>query len=132
MDRDLVLSIILPVAPAKAFHDWLDSAAHTAFTGSPAKIDPLIGGKFSTGDGYIWGRTLDFSEYSRIRQSWRTSDFPESAPDSILEILFEPQGKGTRLTLIHTNIPEYQADEYEKGWQEYYFKPMKEYYHAGR
>jgi activator of HSP90 ATPase len=46
----------------------------------------------------------------------------------VLEILFEPDGKGTRITLIHTNIPENQAEGYEKGWEEFYFEPMKKYY----
>jgi activator of HSP90 ATPase len=128
MDRDLVMSIFLPVSPAKAYKDWLDSAAHSAFTGSSAEVDPVIGGKFFAWEGYIWGKTIDLTPGKRIRQSWRTSEFPEDSPDSILEIVFEPDGDGTRLTLIHTVIPDNQASEYEKGWEDFYFEPMKKYY----
>lgn len=128
MERDLVMSVSLPVSPEKAYQDWLDSAAHSAFTGSSAEIDPKIGGKFNAWEGYIWGKTIELTPGKRIRQTWRTSEFPDDSPDSILEVLFEPDGNGTRFTLIHTIIPESQADEYEKGWEEFYFEPMKKYY----
>jgi len=128
MDRDLVMSVNLPVSPEKAYQDWLDSAAHSAFTGSSAEIDPIIGGKFNAWEGYIWGKTIELTPGKRIRQTWRTSEFPDDSPDSVLEVLFEPDGKGTRITLIHTIIPERQADGYEKGWKEFYFEPMKKYY----
>lgn len=128
MDRDLLQSVFLQVNPEKAYQDWLDNAAHSAFTGSPAEIDPVIGGKFFAWEGYIWGKTQELTEGKRIRQTWRTNEFPDDSPDSILEILFEPDGEGTRLTLIHTAIPENQADEYEKGWEEFYFEPMRKYY----
>jgi len=128
MDRDLLQSVFLQVNPEKAYQDWLDSAAHSAFTGSPAEIDPVIGGKFFAWEGYIRGKTQELTEGKRIRQTWRTNEFPDDSPDSILEILFEPDGEGTRLTLIHTAIPENQADEYEKGWEEFYFEPMRKYY----
>ena len=128
MDRDLLQSVFLQVNPEKAYQDWLDSAAHSAFTGSPAEIDPVIGGEFFAWEGYIWGKTQELTEGKRIRQTWRTNEFPDDSPDSILEILFEPDGEGTRLTLIHTAIPENQADEYEKGWEEFYFEPMRKYY----
>ena len=128
MDRDLILSVLLPVNPEKAYQDWLDSTAHSAFTGSPAEIDPVLGGKFFAWEGYIWGKTMDLTPGKRIRQTWRTTQFPDDSPDSILEVLFEPDDERTRLTLIHTAIPDNQSDEYEKGWEEFYFEPMKQYY----
>jgi activator of HSP90 ATPase len=128
MDRDLLLSVLLPIKPEMAYGDWLDSAAHSAFTGSAAEIDPVKGGKYFAWEGYIWGTTQDLTPGKRIRQTWRTTEFPDDSPDSILEILFEPDGEGTRLTLIHTAIPDDQADQYRKGWEDYYFEPMKKYY----
>ncbi len=128
MGRDLLMSVFIPVSPENVYRDWLDSAAHSGFTGSPAEVDPVIGGSYSAWDGYIWGKILELTPGKRIRQAWRTSNFPDDSPDSILEVLFEPDGECTRLTLIHTAIPEDQAEEYEKGWEEFYFEPMKKYY----
>ena len=61
-------------------------------------------------------------------QSWRTTDFPEGAEDSRLEVLLDEVPGGTRVTLLHTNIPDGQGEEYEQGWKEYYLEPMKRYF----
>lgn len=128
----LKLSIILPVPASRLYHDWLNSTAHAAFTGSPVDINAVIGGLFSAWDSYIQGSTLEMQANRRIMQTWRTSDFPEHAPDSVIEVLFEPlQDKGkksTRLTIRQSRIPAGQAAEYEQGWRNFYFDPMLAYY----
>ena len=128
MAEKLYLSTLIPAEPEKVYLAWLDSAGHTAITGSPAKIDRRIGGKFTAWDGYIEGTTLELQPFQRILQSWRTSEFPDSSPNSQLEMLFEPAEGGTRLTLIHTNIPDGQAEEYRQGWEDFYFTPMTSYF----
>ena len=128
MAEKLNLSTLIPAEPEKVYLAWLDSAGHTAITGSPAKIDRRIGGKFTAWDGYIEGTTLELQPFQRILQSWRTSEFPDSSPNSQLEVLFEPAEGGTRLTLIHTNIPDGQAEEYRQGWEDFYFTPMTSYF----
>ena len=50
-------------------------------TGSPAIVDPEIGGAFEAWDGYISGRTLSLEPGRRIVQSWRTSEFAEDEGD---------------------------------------------------
>ena len=97
-------------------------------TGNAAKVDGKVGGKFTAWDGYIFGSTLELEPDQRIVQAWRTSEFPEDAPDSRLEILFEEVAEGTKVTLIHSNMPEDQVDSYRQGWEDFYFRPMKEYF----
>ncbi|HTX80508.1 MAG TPA: SRPBCC domain-containing protein [Longilinea sp.] len=128
MSESLKLSIELPASPETVYHAWLDGAEHAAFTGSPARIDPRVGGKYEAWDGYISGVTQGLQPPRRIVQTWRTTEFPEDAPDSLLEVLIEPIGTGTQLTLVHTQIPDGQSKEYEQGWQDYYFEPMKAYF----
>lgn len=122
------LSILLSAAPDEIYSAWLTSAGHSSMTGSPARVDGRVGGEFSAWDGYIIGRTLELEPGHRILQAWRTSEFPEDAPDSRVEILLLHAPDGTRLTLIHTEIPEGQADSYRQGWQDFYFTPMQEYF----
>jgi activator of HSP90 ATPase len=74
------------------------------------------------------GKNLELEPPRRILQSWRTTEFPEGAPDSMLEILIEPDGDGSKLTLIHTEIPEGQSEDYKQGWKDYYFALMKAYF----
>lgn len=125
MKREFTLIVDLPAPPEKVFKAWLSSGGHSAMTGSPAQIEPRVGGSFSAWDGYITGRTLDLKPYTRIVQSWRAGEFAESDPDSMLEITLEPSKAGTRLTLRHSEIPEGQAESYESGWKEWYFEPMQ-------
>jgi uncharacterized protein YndB with AHSA1/START domain len=128
MTEQLRLTVILPASARQVYEAWLDSASHTQFTGGVAEIDPTAGGTFTAWDGYISGQNVELEPCSRILQSWRTTDFPENTPDSLLEILLEEKGQETQLVLIHTQIPEGQADQYAEGWENYYFLPMKEFF----
>lgn len=70
--------------------------------------------------------------FTRIEQTWRTTEFPDGAPDSKLVIeLTEVEG-GTEVRLVHTNIPDGQVVDYDKGWQDYYFDPMEKYFSSPR
>ncbi|MBI3136650.1 MAG: SRPBCC domain-containing protein [Bacteroidetes bacterium] len=122
------VSCVLPVDPATIYRDWLSTKAHTLFTGGAAKIEPFVGGKHSAWDGYIWGETLELESGKRIVQSWTTSNFPDGAEPSRLEINLETDPEGCKITLLHTNIPDGQGPEYEQGWQDHYFSPMLDYY----
>jgi len=128
MIEEIRISEIFPVSAKRLFDAWLDSEEHSEFTGTKSNIKPVVGLKFSAGDGYITGSNISLQPYGRIVQSWRTKDFPKSSPDSRLEILFEKVNNGTRITLIHTRLPKGQASDYEKGWKKHYFKPMKKYF----
>jgi activator of HSP90 ATPase len=124
----LKLTANFPVTAKRLYDSWLSSSIHTDFTGGKAVIDGRVGGKFKTWNGYIRGSNLILQPYGRIVQSWRTTEFPDSAPNSRLEILFEKHNSGTKITLIHTQLPNGQERKYEKGWKQNYFKPMKKFF----
>ncbi len=128
MNNRFTISTIIPATPEKIYKAWLSSAGHSAMTGSKAHVVARVGGAFTAWDGYITGRTSALEPYTRIVQDWRTSEFPEDAPDSEIEIRLMPVEGGTRLTLTPRNIPEGQADDYRSGWDESYFQPMKAYF----
>ena len=122
------ISRIIPASPEAIYQAWLDSEAHSAMTGSHAEVHPGLGAHFSAWEGYIQGTHLELEPSKRILQSWRASDFPESAGDSRLEVLLEPAEGGTRVTLRHTDIPEGQAERFRQGWEDFYFNPMTKYF----
>ena len=112
MAESFEVSTFFPTISAeRIYRSWLDSDEHSAFTGSPAQIDPGVGGKFTAWDGYINGKTLKAEPFQRIVQAWRTTEFPEQTPDSQLEILVEEVDGGAKVTLIHTDIPDGQAED---------------------
>jgi activator of HSP90 ATPase len=128
MQNGFSLSEIIRAKPAEIYEAWLSSEGHTAMTGNPANVDSNVGGEFSAWDGYILGKTLQMMPNQRIVQTWRTSEFPDEAPDSHLEVLLEEVPEGTRITLTHSNMPEDQVESYRQGWEDFYFKPMKDYF----
>ncbi len=128
MKNSFTVSTILPATPEKIYKAWLSSSGHSGMTGSEAHVEPRVGGSFTAWDGYITGKTTALTPFTRIVQDWRTTEFPEAAPDSQIEIVLEAVKGGTKLTLTHRNIPEGQADSYESGWDESYFEPMRAYF----
>jgi uncharacterized protein YndB with AHSA1/START domain len=118
----------LPAHPRTVYEAWLSSLGHTAMTGSTATSEPRVGSSYSAWDGYISGEHLELEPGKRVVQSWRTTEFPEGAPDSVLEILFAADPEGTRLTLVHSGIPDGQGETYHEGWQSKYFAPMREHF----
>lgn len=128
MKNGFKLSAVIPAPPAEIYKAWLSTKGHTEMTGSSAKVTGKVGGRFSAWDGYIFGRTLELEPNQRIVQAWRTSEFPDMAPDSRVEVYLEKAKGGTKVTLTHTDIPPGQVDSYKQGWKDFYFRPMKEYF----
>lgn len=132
MKADFKLTSEFAVKPAALYRAWLSSKQHSEMTGSAAEIEARIGGRFSAWDGYITGTTLELKAPSRIVQTWRTGEFGEHDPDSRVEIQLEACEGGTRLTLIHSGLPADQAANYRRGWEEWYFAPMRDYFSSQR
>lgn len=118
---------LLPAPPEAIYEAWLNSEGHTKMTGGEAKVSSEVGGEFEAWDGYIRGRNLELEYGKRIVQSWRTAEFADGEADSRIEITFDREGDGTKVTLRHTNLPAH-GEQYEQGWVDNYFEPMKEYF----
>ena len=132
MKNEFVLIVTVNAKAEKIYKAWLSTEGHAAITGSPAKVDGSVDGDFSAWDGYISGMFLELEPNRRILQAWRTAEFPSETEDSIVEILLEEEHNKTKLTLKHTNIPKGQTDNYKTGWEDFYFKPMREYFRSGK
>jgi uncharacterized protein YndB with AHSA1/START domain len=131
MSNGFKLSTVLPAEPRAVYRAWLDSKMHAAFTGGGvATSAPRVGGAFTAWEGYIRGTYLALEPGERIVHAWRTTDFPTGAPDSRVEVLLEATRGGTRLTLVHAHIPAGQEGDYQAGWADFYFRPMKKYFKA--
>jgi uncharacterized protein YndB with AHSA1/START domain len=131
MSDSIELFTVLAAPPERVYRAWMDSADHAAFVRGQAEIDARVGGEYRIFDGYITGKTTVLEPPRRVVQTWRTTEFPEESPDSILEVLFDAAGSGCRLTLKHREIPDGQGPKYEEGWKEHYFPGMQDFFGAG-
>ncbi|MFZ0429748.1 MAG: SRPBCC family protein [Acidobacteriota bacterium] len=118
----------IPASPERVYDALLDPEKHSAFTGAEATGEAKVGAEFSAWDGYIDGRILDLERNRRIVQEWSTTEWPAGQPPSRVEILLEPSEEGTRLTLVHSDVPVTQAESYRKGWVDYYWNPLRNYF----
>jgi activator of HSP90 ATPase len=121
--------IIIPkVSPKEVYQAYVDPKKHSEFTGSEATGKPVVGGKFTAWDNYISGKFLELEDGKRVVQEWTSTDFPEGAHPSRLELTFREVPKGTEIVMVHSNVPKDQEDETAEGWTEFYWEPMKQYF----
>lgn len=129
MSIEFEVDDLIPAALEEVYAAWLDSESHSAMTGSPARVSAEVGAEFTAWDGYIRGKNLELEPPRRILQNWRTTEFNQPDTDSLLEVLFEPEGEATRVTIRHSNLPEHGM-KYQQGWRDAYFTPMIEHFGA--
>jgi activator of HSP90 ATPase len=127
MNIQFEVSDLIQAAPEDIYKAWLESKEHTKMTGGKANVSSKVGEPFNAWDGYIQGKNLELDHPGRILQAWRTTEFDSTDPDSRLEILLDPEGDGTRITIIHSDLPEHGM-QYQQGWIDSYFDPMKAYF----
>jgi len=119
---------IVNASPDLVYEAFLDAKKHAAFTGSGATCDPQVGGKFTSWDGYIYGKNLELERGRRIVQEWMTTEWPEGYAPSRLELTFREVEHGAEITMIHSNVPAEQAGDLKQGWVDFYWKTLKKYF----
>ena len=119
---------IVLASPDEVYEVFMDAKKHSAVTGSKATCDPKVGGKFTAWDGYISGKNLELEKGKKIVQEWITTEWPPGYPPSRLELTFKKVKGGTEISMVHSNVPAKQAEDYEQGWIDFYWEPLKEYF----
>lgn len=127
MSTTIRQTVLLDAPPHAVFEAILESKKHSAFTGDKASLSRKVGGKFTAFDGYMRGENLKIEKDKVIVQSWRSTDFKETDPDSKVMFHFSKKGKGTRLLFVHSNVPNRLAEELRQGWLDFYWAPLKVY-----
>lgn len=122
MEKTIEQSVFLAAPPKMVYQTYLTSAGHTAMT-APARISPKAGARFTAFDGLLSGTNLLLEPGRLIVQRWRSVSFKPADPDSILILTLYPERKGTRLHLVHVNVPSHDFKGVTKGWKKYYWKP---------
>lgn len=121
-------TVELPATPEEVYEGFTDPKIHGAMTGGEAVGEAKVGGEFTAWDGYITGTYLELEPGKRIVAEWSTSEWPDDAEPSRLELTFAPKGEGMELHMIHSNVPAEQAPNYDVGWSASYWEPMLEYF----
>jgi activator of HSP90 ATPase len=121
-------TVVVSATPLEVYEAFVNARKHAAFTNSPATGMARVGAKFTAWDGYISGVHRRLVKGRRIVQDWQTSQWPEGAPPSKLDLTFTRVKGGTAVRMHHSKVPAEQAASYRQGWTDYYWKPLKAYF----
>lgn len=127
MPRTIIMAASLPATPDRLFDMYLNAAEHAAFTGLPVTLEPHAGGVFRAFDGMLSGKILHIEPKTLVVQTWRSVNWPLTAMDSVLTLSFWPAEDGTRIELVHVNVPEEDFAGVSRGWETYYWAPWRKY-----
>jgi activator of HSP90 ATPase len=126
--RNIIRQTVVLPAPAEAlFEMYLDPTMHQAITGAPVVIGGVKGALFEAFNGALSGKIVDIVRPSLIVQFWRSTEFKDADPDSILILSFTPEGDQGRIDLIHLDVPDQDFEGVTKGWEQYYWVPWRAY-----
>jgi uncharacterized protein YndB with AHSA1/START domain len=117
-------SFVIKADKNEVFNALTNPLALELWTGYPAVMDSKPGTEFSLWEGDITGKNLEIIPGEKIVQEWFFDD-PENP--SIVTIELEEENKGTRIKLLHTNVPDEAYGNIDYGWKEYFFGAMKKY-----
>lgn len=110
----------ISAAPKDVYDAWLNAD----FPGTPWNAASKLILDIKP-DGLFYSRMNDIAHYGRfikldpareIQHSW-VSSYTEGQ-ESIVTVTFAPQGKGTRMTLVHSGLPNNaKGQAHEGGWR---------------
>ncbi|MBI4019753.1 MAG: SRPBCC domain-containing protein [Candidatus Aenigmarchaeota archaeon] len=119
-------SVAFRASPHQVYEALMDSKKHSKFTGSRAVVSRRAGGKFTAYGGGLRGSNIELVPDRRIVQSWMCimDNWPKGHYSKVTISLKETK-TGTKLTLVHSGVPERHCNSIRKGWKDHYWTPMK-------
>ena len=121
-------TVTVDATPLEVYEAYVNPKKQAEFTGESATGTPRVGHRFTASDSYIEGKYLKLVKGKTILQEWKTSEWPEGYPPSLLELTLKAKGKKTELTMVQSKVPAEQAARYAEGWKDYYWEPLKKYF----
>ncbi len=115
-------SIDIEAAPERVFEFLVTEAGMTSWMGQWASLNPVPGGEFAVDiAGYpVRGTFLELDPPRKMTVSWGFAGH-ESLPPGSSTVSFEltPIGAGTRVEVVHTDLPEDDVPGHIAGWSHF-------------
>jgi activator of HSP90 ATPase len=106
----------------KVWQALVDSKMIDSWGGGPAKISDKAGSSFSLWGGDIHGKNLEVEKNKKLVQEWFSGGW--KTPSKVSFMLKEEK-EGTRLDLLHENVPDAEEKDIAEGWDVYYLGEIK-------
>jgi uncharacterized protein YndB with AHSA1/START domain len=111
--------VTLPASPEEVFRHLTDPAAMIRWMGQHAVLTPVPGGAFEVDiNGVpVRGEYLEVDPPRRVLVSWGVAGNAAMPPGATeVEFTLTPIPSGTRLRLVHRNLPPSEAASHPVGW----------------
>ena len=106
------------------WHALVNPSDIEAWSGGIAEMTELPKKEFSLWGGEIHGTNKTVTREKKLIQEWFGGNWDKA---SLVTFLLSNAGKGTKVVLKHTDIPNQEFEDIKKGWDEYYMLPLKKY-----
>lgn len=115
-------SIYIDAEPDFVFEYFTNAESLVRWMGDRAVLEPYPGGRFTVvfGERRVEGRYVEIDRPRRLVISWGRSGSKELPPySSHLEITFDAQGRGTKVSITHSGLPDSELIRHSQGWDHY-------------
>jgi activator of HSP90 ATPase len=120
--------ITLNTSCEELYSQIMDAKKHSALTGAEAIIKDKVETAFSVYGEYAYGKNLELIAGKRIVQTWRAHDdkWPEECMSEVIFEFKKIDNSKSKIIFTHKNIPAAVAEQFKKGWIDYYWNPLRE------
>ncbi len=118
----ITASVYVQAPPERVFEHFTSSAAMTSWMGQWAELVPVVGGRFAVDiEGVaVRGCYLELDPPHRLVISWGHAGSNRLPPGaSTVEIALTPEADGTRVEILHRQLPEPEASRHPAGWRHF-------------
>ncbi|MGA9141513.1 MAG: SRPBCC domain-containing protein [Methanocella sp.] len=125
IEKDIVIKapvekVWAALTDQKTIGAWMDDDS--------VKVNLKVGGKYALFGGVTTGKITAIEKPSLLEYTWRQGEWEKSDPDTLVRWELKPEGKKTRLRLVHSQFADRQnRDDHDEGWDVYFLGPMKEW-----
>jgi len=113
----------IAASPEEVWRALTDPELIREWSGAAAEFPLQAGAKYSLWDGSIVGEIIEIIPEQKLVQTWKPQDWTRT--DSVVTFALTPQGKGTRVDLVHVNVEESDYEGTNEGWDIYYLGEIK-------
>lgn len=123
-ESPLIKDIYIDAPPDVVFAFLTDPAKMVRWMGVTAELDPRPGGIYRldpNGHEVIRGTYLEVIPDSKVVFTWGWEEPGARIPagSTVVEITLKSEGAGTRVRLVHRDLPSDRREKHEMGWSHY-------------
>ena len=122
--KNLKQSYTINAPVSKVWQALIDIGDIEEWGAGPAVMDDKVGTHFKLWGGDIHGQNLEVVPEKQLKQEWYGGEWPQP---SHVTFHLSKVPEGTKLELIHENIPDEAYIDIANGWKQYYIGPLKEF-----